>query len=80
MHKADRAIMQGCLSDGVRDIFEALSRESTDKISKRELLEGLQNLGLPHSQDILSDIFAQADANNNGFIDYSSLLGFVQPG
>ena len=65
-------------ADGVRDIFDALGRSSSDRITRDELLEGLKRLRLPYSADIVREGFAEADSNNDGYLDYAELLKFVR--
>lgn len=74
----EQSYLQQQLSDGVREIFAALGRQRSEKISKTELLEGLERLQLPCSQEIVGAIFAEADANHDGYLDYAELQTFVR--
>ena len=78
LKQTERNLLQRRLSDGVREIFSTLGRSNADRINQAELLEGLEQLRLPCSKDIVKEIFAEADLNNDGYIDYAELLGFVK--
>ena len=77
-HRAQCALCVVRAADGVRNVFEALGRESTERISKDELLEGLERLKLPSSRAIVREIFAAADADGDGFLEFKELLVYVQ--
>ena len=67
-----------CGADGVSEIYGALGRKNTERISKDELLEGLERLRLPCSKDIVREIFVAADMDGDGYLNYSELLAFVR--
>ena len=78
LDEEERRTLQRSQSNRVTEIFTALGRSRNDRITRDELLGGLERLKLPASSDIVNEIFQEADANNDGYLDYSKLLGFVQ--
>ena len=70
--------LQRRLSDGVREIFHTLGREEESAcISEMELSIGLERLQLPCSNEIVSEIFQEADLNSDGLLSFTELLAYV---
>ena len=69
----------GHLSEGIRDVWSELGFDSqSGTISAAELADGLAMLGLPESDRIVSEIFADADINSDGVLEYAELLAYVR--
>jgi Ca2+-binding EF-hand superfamily protein len=76
---AQQSKMQRRLSDGVAEIYAALGVPTAGtRISAAELREGLERLKLPCSDEIVEQIFAEADGNGDGYLDYAKLLVYVR--
>jgi solute carrier family 25 phosphate transporter 23/24/25/41 len=59
-------------------LFEEVECDpETCRISAEELRRGLSRLGLPCTPTLVDDIFAAADRNSDGLLDYGELLKYA---
>lgn len=71
---SSNAKMQRRISESVDEIFIG----GKSRVSAAELHESLERLRLPCSEQIVQEIFAEADSNNDGYLDHSELMHYVR--
>merc|ERR1712060_215325 len=58
----------------LRQAFESLDENGNGKLTLKEIYEGLNRAGMEVSKNDVKEMFAMADADNSGMLDYTEFL------
>ena len=69
-------IMDDASNQELIDLFKAIDKNNDGRLSRQEIINGYQELGLPveHAQEIISKI----DSDQSGLVDYSEFITATQ--
>merc|ERR1719245_147213 len=65
--------------DDVKAAFRVFDHNNDGSISKEELREAMVNFGTRCTEDDFTSMFAEADKNNDGYIDFDEFVLMMLP-
>jgi len=61
-----------------QDLFDALDINSSQTLSRDEVILGLDKLHLPHDDENIDTLFAEADDDNDGMISRKEFISYAK--